>query len=321
MGAGPSGLAALRALDAAGIDAVAFEGGARVGGIWTLEDRPTAAYPSLHLITSRERTEFAEFPMPDGHARLPEPRAVGRYLEAYVEHFGLARADPPGDRGGRARRAATAAAGSSSWTAASASASTRSSSPAGTTRCRSWPEPGLPGRLRAASSCTRSSTRAPSRSAASASLVVGMGNSAMDIATELSHVAERTLLSVRRGSWIVPKRLLGHARRPGRQAVVGGARAVADPPAASPRCCCASRSARPSGSGCPRPSAGCSRTTRRSPTPCRAGSAHGAIDAESARSSRSRATACGSPTARGAGRRDRVVHRLPRRDPVPRRSR
>ena len=36
-----------------------------------------------------------------------------------------------------------------------------------------------------------------------------MGNSAMDIATELSHVAERTLLSVRRGSWIVPKRLLG----------------------------------------------------------------------------------------------------------------
>ena len=36
-----------------------------------------------------------------------------------------------------------------------------------------------------------------------------MGNSAMDIASELSWLAERTLLSVRRGSWIVPKRLLG----------------------------------------------------------------------------------------------------------------
>jgi cation diffusion facilitator CzcD-associated flavoprotein CzcO len=36
-----------------------------------------------------------------------------------------------------------------------------------------------------------------------------MGNSAMDIASELSYVAARTLLSVRRGSWIVPKRLLG----------------------------------------------------------------------------------------------------------------
>ncbi len=40
-------------------------------------------------------------------------------------------------------------------------------------------------------------------------LVVGMGNSAMDIATDLSHVAQRTLLSVRRGSWVIPKRLFG----------------------------------------------------------------------------------------------------------------
>jgi cation diffusion facilitator CzcD-associated flavoprotein CzcO len=40
-------------------------------------------------------------------------------------------------------------------------------------------------------------------------LVVGMGNSAMDIATDLSHHADRTLLSVRHGSWIIPKRMLG----------------------------------------------------------------------------------------------------------------
>ena len=41
-------------------------------------------------------------------------------------------------------------------------------------------------------------------------LVVGMGNSAMDIATDLSYTAERTLLSVRHGSWVIPKRLMGH---------------------------------------------------------------------------------------------------------------
>jgi cation diffusion facilitator CzcD-associated flavoprotein CzcO len=40
-------------------------------------------------------------------------------------------------------------------------------------------------------------------------LVVGMGNSAMDIATDVSHHAARTFLSVRRGSWIIPKRMLG----------------------------------------------------------------------------------------------------------------
>ena len=73
VGAGPSGLAALRALTAAGIDAVAYERGGRIGGIWSLEDRPTAAYRSLHLITSRPRTEFAELADARRHPRLPEP--------------------------------------------------------------------------------------------------------------------------------------------------------------------------------------------------------------------------------------------------------
>src|SRR5919112_6553489 len=90
VGAGPAGLAALRALTAAGIEATAFERGTRVGGVWTLEDRPTAAYRSLHLITSRPRTEFAEHPMPDGTPDYPARDTVGRWLESYVERFGLA---------------------------------------------------------------------------------------------------------------------------------------------------------------------------------------------------------------------------------------
>ena len=89
VGGGPAGLAALRELTHAGLDAVAFERGARPGGVWTLEDRRTAAYRSLHLITSRERTEFASFPLPDGTADYPSRDVVGRYLEAYVAHHGI----------------------------------------------------------------------------------------------------------------------------------------------------------------------------------------------------------------------------------------
>jgi dimethylaniline monooxygenase (N-oxide forming) len=40
-------------------------------------------------------------------------------------------------------------------------------------------------------------------------LILGMGNSAMDIAVEASYVAERTFLAARRGAWILPKYLLG----------------------------------------------------------------------------------------------------------------
>jgi hypothetical protein len=40
-------------------------------------------------------------------------------------------------------------------------------------------------------------------------LVVGGGNSACDIAVEISRVASRTYISMRRGYWLVPKRVLG----------------------------------------------------------------------------------------------------------------
>ena len=50
------------------------------------DERPTAAYRSLHLITSRDRTEFGELPMPEGTPDYPSRDAVGRYLEGYAEH-------------------------------------------------------------------------------------------------------------------------------------------------------------------------------------------------------------------------------------------
>jgi cation diffusion facilitator CzcD-associated flavoprotein CzcO len=193
----------------AGLDAVAFERGARVGGIWTLEDRPTAAYPALHLITSRARTEFAEYPMPDGTPDYPSREAVGAYLEAYAEAFGLAprirlrteveaitqRPDGGWDVDGEPFDAVVVASGHND--------------------VPKWPDPAYPGDF-AGRQLHAVEYPGGAPFAGERVLVVGMGNSAMDIASELSHVAARTLLSVRRGSWIVPKRLLG---RPADQVV------------------------------------------------------------------------------------------------------
>ena len=202
IGAGPSGLASLRALTRAGFDAVAFERGSRVGGVWTLEDRPTAAYRSLHLITSRPRTEFAEHPMPDGTPDYPGRDAVGTYLESYVERFGLGeriRLSTPVERAERLDGGGWSIDGERFDVLVAAN---------GHNEEAAWPSPPYPGdfdgeQLHALD--YRDADGFRDRDV----LVVGMGNSAMDIATDVSHVAARTLLSVRRGSWVIPKRLLG----------------------------------------------------------------------------------------------------------------
>ena len=205
VGAGPAGLAALRALRGAGIDAVAYERGARVGGVWTLERRPTAAYRSLHLITSRARTEFAEHPMPAGTPDYPSREAVGEWLEEYADRFGLRdhiRLGTPVERaerrdGGGWRVHADGPVDADVLVVAS-----------GHNEVAKWPDPPYPGTFDG-EQLHALDYDDPAAFAGRRVLVVGIGNSALDIATDLSHHAERTFLSVRTGSWIIPKRMLG----------------------------------------------------------------------------------------------------------------
>jgi hypothetical protein len=207
VGAGASGLAALRALTKAGFDAVAYERGQAIGGVWTLEDRPTAAYRSLHLITSRARTEFAELPMPEGTPDYPARDDVGRYLEAYAAHFGLQERIRLGAGVRQARRRA-----GGGWELELDGGETAEAdvlvAANGHNEQAAWPEPAYPGEF-AGEQLHALDYREADVFRDRRVLVVGMGNSAMDIATDISHVAARTLLSTRRGTWVIPKRLLG----------------------------------------------------------------------------------------------------------------
>ena len=214
VGAGPSGLAALRALTNAGFDAVAFERGNRVGGVWTLEERPTAAYRSLHLITSKARTEFSEYPMPADMPDYPRRDAVGRYIEDYAERFGLNDRIRLGTEVTAARHAA-----GGGWEVELAGGAVERADVLvvanGHNEVPSWPDPPYPGEF-AGRQLHALDYDDPDELRGRRVLVVGMGNSAMDIVTDASYVGERALLSVRHGSWVIPKRLLG---RPADQVV------------------------------------------------------------------------------------------------------
>ena len=83
IGAGAAGLAALKVLRDRGMDVDCFERSDKVGGHWHTD------YESLHLITSRDVSGFAGFPMPPDYPVYPSRNQMRDYLESFARQFGL----------------------------------------------------------------------------------------------------------------------------------------------------------------------------------------------------------------------------------------
>jgi dimethylaniline monooxygenase (N-oxide forming) len=209
IGAGSSGIAAAKALHERGIPFDCFEKSDRVGGNWVFGNRNgmSSAYRSLHINTSRERMEFADFPMPSSYPDFPHHSHIAAYFDAYVDHFGFreriafetgvehAACEADGtwtvrlDTGEARRYDALVVANGHHWDPR-------------------WPEPPFPGSFDGVQTHAHFYVdNAPFEGRRV--LVVGIGNSAMDIAVESSFVAERTILSSRRGAHVIPKYLFG----------------------------------------------------------------------------------------------------------------
>src|SRR5262249_55953719 len=75
----------------AGLPAVCFERGSKVGGNWVFDNDngQSRIYRSLRINTSRERMQFSDFPMPADYPDYAGHEQVARYFEAYAEAFRL----------------------------------------------------------------------------------------------------------------------------------------------------------------------------------------------------------------------------------------
>jgi hypothetical protein len=209
IGAGSSGIASCQVLHARGIPFDCFEKGSGVGGNWRYgnDNGMSSAYASLHINTSKRLMEYATFPMPDGYPDYPSHAQIAAYFDAYVDHFGLrdkirfrtevTRVEP-GPAGG--------------WDVTLDDGSTARYGTVMVANGHHWdpryPEPPLPGEF-AGQAVHAHHYRTPAGYEGRHVLVVGFGNSAMDIAVETSRVAERVYLSCRRGFHVVPKYLRG----------------------------------------------------------------------------------------------------------------
>lgn len=91
IGAGAAGLCAARHLKEKGFDVTIFELGSRIGGLWVYENDNglSPAYASLHCNSEARVTAFRDFPFPEDTPLYPDHRQMTAYFEAYAARFGL----------------------------------------------------------------------------------------------------------------------------------------------------------------------------------------------------------------------------------------
>lgn len=211
IGAGAAGLAATKALVDVGADVVTFDRAQNPGGLWVRQNEGSPAYASLHLNTSKGRTEFADLPMPEAWPDYPSADHIAGYLSDYADTFGLR----PHLRMGTTVTAVERDAEGGGWRVSTEDPDHASETVDAVVVANGhnwdpkWPSPDYPGTF------TGTQLHAHDYRTAEAFrgkrvMVVGMGNSAMDIAVDASHVsAAPVLLSARHGVHIVPKYLFG----------------------------------------------------------------------------------------------------------------
>ena len=214
IGAGSSGIVACQVLNARRIPFACIEKGSAVGGNWRYENDNgmSSAYRSLHINTSRRVMAFKTFPMPDHYPDYPDHFQMAAYFDEYVDHFGLRdkirfrtevlSVEPVGDEwevtvegpeGKReaSRYRAVLVANGHHWDPR-------------------WPEPAFPGADEFSGEQIHAHHyREPDVLPGKRVLVLGLGNSATDIAVESSRIADATFLATRRGAYVLPKYMNG----------------------------------------------------------------------------------------------------------------
>ena len=206
IGAGATGLAAVRAFQCSGLPFDCFEREDDVGGVWRYDCPSGSIYASTHLITSKAQSEFSGFAMPDSYPAYPSHRQVLEYLRAYARHHDLyahitlntsvESVEPNG----------------AGWLVRLSDGSHRSYRGVVIANGHLWePQlPELPGTFSGRSIHSRQ-YRSNDELRGKRVLVVGFGNSACDIVIESGRCAAATFHSVRRGRHFVPKFLFGKA--------------------------------------------------------------------------------------------------------------
>ncbi|MCV7383061.1 NAD(P)-binding domain-containing protein [Mycolicibacter longobardus] len=212
IGAGISGLTAGKMLTDYAVDYTCFESSDRIGGNWAFgnPNGHSSAYRSLHIDTSKHQLSFRDFPMPEHYPDFLHHTLVKEYLESYAAAFELKRNIEFDTEVTHAQRLP-----GGGWELELAGGRRRRFDLLVVANGHHWDPryPDFPGDFTGETLHAHHyiDPKTPLEFSGKRILVVGLGNSAADIAVELSSKAldNELTLSTRSGAWIVPKYLAG----------------------------------------------------------------------------------------------------------------
>lgn len=212
IGAGSSGVAAAKALLERGVAFDIFEKGSKLGGMWRYENDNglSSAYRSLHIDTSRRSLMYPDHPIAEHLPDFLSHAQVLDYLQSYADRFGVTphvrfrtevtRVEPAADHGWNVTVR--------SWEDDCSQTRRYDSVVIANGHLWSPRMAEFPGHFGGEQTHSHH-YRTPTSYEGKRVLVVGIGNSAVDIAVDLCRNAKSVTLSTRRGAWVVPKYIMG----------------------------------------------------------------------------------------------------------------
>jgi cation diffusion facilitator CzcD-associated flavoprotein CzcO len=200
IGAGPVGLAMGAALKRRGILFDIVDAGSGVGGNWL-----HGVYRSAHIVSSKKATEYADYPMPEDFPDFPSADQMLAYLTAFAEDRGLL---PHCEFNKRVSSVAPEDA--SRWTVKFADGDARTYKGVVVCNGHHWDKryPEFRGTFTGEILHSKD-YRDVSQVEGKRVLVIGGGNSGVDMACDAGRFGQSCDISLKSGYWYLPKTFLG----------------------------------------------------------------------------------------------------------------
>ncbi|XP_067388601.1 flavin-containing monooxygenase 5-like [Emydura macquarii macquarii] len=214
IGAGASGLTAIKCCLDEGLQPTCFERSEDIGGLWRFQERDTdwkaSIYKSVTINTSKEMMGYSDFPIPEDYPNYMHNSKVMDYFRMYAKHFDLLRYIRFQTSVLSIRKCSNFST-TGQWDVVTETDGKQESAvfDAILVCTGHHTEPNLPlecfpGVEKFKGKIMHSREyKYPEDLRDKRVVVIGLGNSGADISLDLSHIAKQVFLSTRTGAWVV----------------------------------------------------------------------------------------------------------------------